>query len=610
MAKEESEMKTGRIPIGELAHLPIRALVTASHDGREAAYFSNRTGRIELYTLDLAQRTETQVTHGEAPRTVRANFVWSRDNKHIIFARDVKGDEQNNLFSVNLASQQVTQLNDDPDTQEYVVDVFHDGRSLLVQSNRNGQVNLFRFDPESREWTQLTHYQSPVHSACISPDGRQIAYSTNESPNLQNTDGYLMNIDGSEKRRVFRVEEGSSDGIVGWHPNGDALLVGSDASGSDRLGLVTLKDGEIRWLSPESVDVAGAEFSHRGEWIVALENQESQIRPVLYAYPSGERREVKLPAGVASQVGFVLDDQKLLIYYSSASRRGEMMLYDLASDEAEVILPAEYGAIDPAVFVGNAHVTYRSTDGSTVPAVLYTPDDIPTGAKLPAVIDVHGGPTGQYFRSFNAYAQLLVDQGYVVLQPNFRGSTGYGRAWREGNLMDWGGGDLEDVASGVEYLKQLGYVDPHRIAIFGGSFGGYMSYIAAVKKPDLFKVSVPVVGITDLPLLYEEDMEHFKYYLRSLMGDPAENRELWQERSAINYVDQLKAKMLIIHGLNDPRCPIRQARNFRDKLLEHGYTEGQDFEYVEWDEGHGAGGDPEGTERMYRTTIDFLKRTL
>ncbi len=603
-------MKTGRIPIGELAHLPIRALVTTSHDGQKAAYFSNITGRIELYEMDLATRRETQITHGEAPRTIRANFVWSRDNESIIFVRDVRGDEQNNLFSVNLATHEVTQLNDDPTTQEYVVDVFHDGRSLLVQSNRNGQVNLFCFDQESREWTQLTRGESPVHSAIISPDGTQIAYSTNESLNLQNSDGYIMNIDGSDQRRIFRVEEGSSDGIVGWHPGGDALLVGSDASGSDRLGLVTLKDGAIRWLSPESVDVAGAEFSHRGDWIVALENFESQIRPVLYAYPSGERREVNLPAGVASQAAFVLDDQKLLVYYSSASRRGEMLLYDLATDEAEVLMPAEYGSIDPNVFVGNQHVTYRSTDGGVVPAILYRPDGIPEGAKLPAVIDVHGGPTGQYFRSFNAYAQLLVDQGYVVLQPNFRGSTGYGRAWREGNLMDWGGGDLEDVASGVEYLKQLGCVDSDRVAIFGGSYGGYMSYMAAVKKPDLFKVSVPVVGITDLLLLYEEDMAHFKYYLRSLMGDPEENRELWQERSAINYVDQLKGKMLIIHGLNDPRCPIRQARNFRDKLLEHGYKEGQDFEYVEWDEGHGAGGDPAGTERMFHTTIDFLRRAL
>jgi dipeptidyl aminopeptidase/acylaminoacyl peptidase len=176
--------------------------------------------------------------------------------------------------------------------------------------------------------------------------------------------------------------------------------------------------------------------------------------------------------------------------------------------------------------------------------------------------------------------------------------------------MDWGGGDLDDVVSGADYLKTLGFVEPGRLAIFGGSYGGYMSYMAAVKKPNLFKVAIPWVGITDLLLLYKEDMVHFQYYLRQMMGDPQENEALWQERSAITFVDQLKAQLLIVHGVNDPRCPIRQARHFRARMLANGFQEGRDFEYVELDEGHGSGGDPTGTDRMFSLIADFLNRRL
>jgi len=576
----------------------------------QVAYYSNHTGRFELYTMSLESRVVTQMTDGTAPKALRASFVWGDDDGYIIFAKDDNGNEQNNLFEVDLATQKITQLNNDPSSQEYVLDVFKDDVGVLVASNREEQMNLYRLDRHTREWMRLTQFKSPVSSGLISPDGNSVAFCTNESSNLQNVDGYLMNADGTSIRRVFRVEEGSEDEILEWHPSGRALLVRSDASGASRLGVLDLTRNSLDWFSADGVDVVDAGFSKHGDWIVALENQAAEIRPVLYAYPSGMRRHVELPAGVASLATFVLDDEKLLVNYSSAVTRGEMLLYDIATDSAEVLLAAEYGTIDPTIFVPNQHVTYLSSDQSVVPAILYHPDKIPSGVLLPAVIDVHGGPTAQYYRSFNPLSQLLVDQGYVVLQPNFRGSTGYGRAWRESNHMDWGGGDLEDVAKGVDFLTTLGFVDPERIAIFGGSYGGYMSYMAVVKKPDLFKVAIPWVGITDLLLLYEEDMAHFKYYLRQMMGDPEEHEALWRERSAVTYVDQLKAELLMVHGINDPRCPIRQARDFRDQLLVRGLTQGQEFEYVELEEGHGAGGDPTGTERMYRLVTDFLSRRL
>jgi dipeptidyl aminopeptidase/acylaminoacyl peptidase len=146
--------------------------------------------------------------------------------------------------------------------------------------------------------------------------------------------------------------------------------------------------------------------------------------------------------------------------------------------------------------------------------------------------------------------------------------------------------------------------------VFGASYGGYLTYMAVTNKPDLFKVGIPWVGISDLPLLYAEDMEHFKYYLRQQMGDPEAHAELWRDRSATTRADRVTATLLILHGRNDPRCPISQARVFRDLLLRHGRVEGRDFEYHEFDEGHGAAQAPAARLRNLRLLEDFLARRL
>jgi dipeptidyl aminopeptidase/acylaminoacyl peptidase len=604
-----------QIPLEELASLPTFAFVTPSYSGDRLAFYWDRTGRFELYTMDLRTREVRQLTHGEAPKGLRAGIQWTRDDAAIIFARDKDGDEQNNLFYLDRESGQVRQLNDDPKTQEYAGQVHPDNTRMAVMSNRAGQMNIFTLDLETREWRQLTSYRAPAFAGKWDQEGRWLVFATNEEADLKNQDSYLLREDGAETRKIFSVRVGSRDLAVDWHPDGRRLAVTSDAGGANRPGILDLETGEVRWLGQEGIDESAGEFSKSGEWLVTIRNQDSQLRPVLYRVETGEARELELPPGLALGTSFVLDDSKLLVQYSTSNRRPELLLYDLAGDTTETLIPAEYGSIDPDLFVTDEHVRYPSSDGQLVPALLYRPRDIAPGERLPALVHVHGGPTGQFFRGFDIYAQFLVSRGYVVLGPNVRGSTGYGVAWRDANIKDWGGGDLEDVAAGAAYLKSLPYVDPERVGIFGGSFGGFMSFIAVVKKPDLFKVGVPWIGITDLHKLYDEDMEHFRYYFRQQMGDPQEDYALWRDRSAITHADKLQAKLLIIHGTNDPRCPVTQARIFRERILELGKREGtgpdDDFEYHEFDdEGHGPSGDIQGKIRTYRLLADFLDRRL
>lgn len=605
----------GQIPLEELASLPKFAFVTPSYSRDKIAFLWDKTGRFEFYVMDLTTRNLRRLTDGQAPKGLRAGFAWTRDDKAIIFVKDKDGDEQNNLFKLDIETGEVKQLNDDPKTQEYVGKVAPDNRHIAVMSNRAGQMNVFSLHLETLEWQQLTHFSAPAYGGEWREDGKWLAFMSNESENLTNQDGYLVSRDGSEVKKVFSVKEGSQDSLNDWHPDGRRLAVTSDATGTNRPGILDLETGEVRWLAQEGTEAYAEAFSKGGAWLATVRNHEASVMPVLYNVETGEARDLKLPDGFAFGSSFVLDDSKLLVQHSAADRRAELLLYDLESDTFEVLLEADYGSIDPALFVTDEHIRYPSSDGQEVPAILYRPKDSGEGEPLPALVMVHGGPTWQFFRDFDPYAQFLVNRGFVVLQPNVRGSTGYGVKWRDANIKDWGGGDLEDVAAGAEYLTTLPYVDPQRIGIFGGSFGGFMSFLAVVKKPDLFKVGVPWIGITDLHKLYEEDMEHFKYYFRQQMGDPEENYDLWRDRSAITHADKLKAKLLIIHGTNDPRCPVTQARLFREKILALGKKEGKgesdDFEYFEFDdEGHGPSGDIQGTIRTYRLLADFLERRL
>ncbi|MFC4427819.1 S9 family peptidase [Deinococcus navajonensis] len=607
-----------RIPLEALAALPTVAGLKVSHGGDQVAFYADWSGRFELYVQDLRSGARRQVTDGQAPKALRAGFVWSHDDRHIYFSRDHNGDERQAIFEVELTSGQVRALHHAPQSMDYVVDVHPAGGTLLVNSTRGGTMNVHVYDLSQEgeaAWRVLTAQPNTTQASAFSPDGTQVALNTNESPDLRNTDGYVTGTDEPALRRVFQVREGSQDQLGAWHPDGRRVAVSSDASGAGRVGLLTLDTGEVQWLTPEDdhLDEQPGRFSPDGRWLSVLRNVDSTLTPVLYDTRTGNGRTLKLPAGVAVGTDFALGGTKLLLQFSTSTRRAEVLLYDLERDEAEVLIPASYGELDPADFVTGEYVRYPTTDGLEVPAILYRPRHARPGQTFPALVHVHGGPTAQFFRGFDPHAQFLADRGHVVLCPNIRGSTGYGVAWRDANLRDWGGRDLEDVAAGAAYLRSLPEVDPERLGIFGGSFGGYMSYLAAVKKPELFKVSVPIVGISDLRQLHEDNsrvMPQLGYYFRSMMGEPEQDAELWRDRSAVTHAHALKAHMFMMHGANDPRCPINQARAFRDALKAHGRQEGEHFEYVEFDdEGHGAG-DIAGRTRSYRLMADYFARRL
>ncbi|NHK32895.1 MAG: S9 family peptidase [Asgard group archaeon] len=606
-----TEYKPKPLPFDELMSLPTITLPSLSKDKKKLVFYYDKTGRIELYVMDIKTKEMKQISKGEVPRTPRTWFKLDKKAEKIYFGKDVAGNEQNDIWVIDIDGN-AKALTKTPEFQEHVSGVSNDNEWLTFISTKSGQMNVHKMRTDGTEESQLTASDIPVYGSDWSPDDKWIAMITNEmKTNLENDDIYLFNVETNDMQRVIRIsEEGSHDNFNDWAPDSKSFAFDSDASGLHQVGIYNLETKEIKWLGDGKYIEYGTKFNPSGTRFAILRNYESMIKPFVYELETGKSRELKIPEGMAYNVHW-LDDNKIMFTYTSAITREEIWVYDLTTDKYEVLIEAEYGSIDKSDFIQLEYIKYKTFDGLDIPAILYKPKDVPEGVKLPAIVFPHGGPTGQYFRMFISMYQYLSSEGFVVIYPNIRGSTGYGVEFRDACIKDWGGKDLQDVVYAKKYLESLPYVDPDRIGIGGGSYGGFMTFIAVTKEPEHWKAGFAWVGISDFFKMYEESMPHYKYFLNRQMGDPINDKDLWYDRSAVNFAQNMTSHLMILHGATDPRCPLTQAEIFRDKLLELGKKEDDDFEYVIYkDVGHGGINDIEIRKMSVKEMVSYYKRRL
>jgi len=618
---------TGDIDVlEELATLPTMAHPTASPDGGEVALYYDVTGRNELHVLDTETGDLEQWSDGEVPRNARWFVKWGADGDRVFFHLDDDGDEQNDIYAIDRdgSVEPVVEM----DSQCMLTSVAEDGSRLVFGSSRDGQMNAYSYDVESGETTKLTDYERAVWGAHLSPDGEHLAYATNETDDFDNQDAYIADADGSNPRNLELGEVGAECGPADWSPDGDRLLVSDNTPDLGRAGVYDLEADEVRWLGDGEYDESGVSFVDETR-VLASRDRDALTMPVVYDLETGEGRELDLPEGVASTgMGFsspVLADGRVVLQHTTPTRRPELVAYDLDDDEYETLLEAEYGPFEPDDF---ADAEYFTVESDGVPetaqhAVEHDPyDELAIGALLydsgerpsPLIVNPHGGPMARDSKSFDLYTQVLAMRGYSVLQINYRGSTGRGREFKEELLDDWGGAEQGDVATAAEYvLDEHDWLDDDRVVVFGGSYGGYSAYWQAVQYPDLYDASVAWIGLTDLEDMYENTMPHFKTELmEKFLGTPEENPERYEERSPVTYAENVDAPLFMLHGVNDRRVPVSQARIFREALDDAGYEAGEDgdYEYEELgEEGH-ASSDQEQKLRMFRLLDDFLDRRI
>ncbi len=607
--------------IEELASLPTLAHPTVSPDGTEIAFYYDVTGRNELHVLDVETGETTQWSAGEVPRNARWFVHWDDDGRRVLYHLDEDGNEQNDVHALDRdgTTEPVLEM----DGQVIISDLHDD--SLFVGSSRDGQMNVYRHDLSSDETEKLTDYERAVWGAHVSPDGEQIAYATNETDDYDNKDVYIASSDGSDPRNLDIGEIGAEAAPVDWSPDGQRLLVSDNTEDLGRVGVYDLGTEEVTWYGTGEFEEGGVTFHPDGDRIVASRDRDAVSVPVVYDLDSGEGRELDVPEGVASfgQTGeVVLGDGRIVFQHTTPTQRPELVAYDLETDEYEVLVEAEYGPFEPEDFADAEYFTVESDGVPETPAkaVEYEPyDELEIGALLydsgerpsPLIVNPHGGPRARDSKSFDLYTQVLVSQGYSVLQVNYRGSTGRGREFVERLIDDWGGAEQGDVAVATEQVTDHDWIDEDRVVVFGGSYGGYSAYWQVVQYPDLYDAGIAWIGLTDLEEMFETTMPHFRTELmEKYLGTPEENPDLYAERSPITHAENLDTPLFLVHGVNDRRVPVSQARLFRDRLDELGYEDSEGYEYRELgEEGH-ASSDQDQKLRMFRLLTDFLDRRV
>ncbi|HLI52174.1 MAG TPA: hypothetical protein VKU87_10275, partial [Thermomicrobiaceae bacterium] len=319
-----------RIDLEELCRLPSFYAPSLSWKGDRVAFYWDKSGRIELYVMEIASREVRQVSHGEVPRALKAEFVWSRDDRYIVFGKDQNGDEQDDLYRIEVDSGEVTQLTHDPKAVEYPIEFSPDDAWLTVVTNKSlpetpdqpGQLNLWKVRPDGSEQQPVTHSVFPALGGQWNKSGEWLSYVSNDDPSdLKNSDVYIVRPDGSESKKVLSVKPGSQDGVIAWHPDGKQLAVGTDAYGTEQAGVLDLDSGDVRWLTAEGVEEQPAGFSESGRYLLVIRNHESQTQPVIYDLTieniqRQQGRELKLPAGTCGAASFLRDDQHLLLSFS------------------------------------------------------------------------------------------------------------------------------------------------------------------------------------------------------------------------------------------------------------------------------------------------------
>jgi dipeptidyl aminopeptidase/acylaminoacyl peptidase len=300
------------------------------------------------------------------------------------------------------------------------------------------------------------------------------------------------------------------------------------------------------------------------------------------------------------------DGSKVAFSYSSATINGDVWVLDLKQDRASQVTHSTRAGIPSSSFVAPQAVSYPSFDGTEIPAFLYLPKGAAKIGKLPAIVSIHGGPEGQERPGFNPIYQYFLNRGYAVLAPNIRGSAGFGKQYMHMDNYKKRPDAIKDAAWAADYLKSSDYIDTRKIAVMGGSYGGFMTLAQATMFPERWAAAVDIVGISNWFTFFKNTGAWRRSHRANEYGDPEKDPAFMKSISPINFVKNIRAPLFVIAGANDPRVPKSEA----DQMVEQVRARGVPVEYISFpDEGHGMAKRPNRI-RGYTAIADFLDKYL
>jgi len=546
-----------------------------SMNGDTLAFLSGRKEKTQIYLISLLGGEAEALTDC---KTNIQSFEWSPDGKQIVYmASEPKTEEEeekqkekddakvvdrddrpSRLWVMDVASKEVRQLT----KGKWRVSSFCwtlDGEHLIVSATDQNRPELltdrlYSLSVSDGSLKEIAHPAQPFGNVKVSPDGKIIAYQGTRLHGPNAPDLYVIQVGGGEAKNLTQTSVDRSLSSFKWQKNGKIVI---QVATGFKIAMYDLDlEGHADCWKPYDVHPSGSFVI--GPDFVAFVGQTTIQMPELW---------ISKTPGQAEKVSD----------------------FNAEWDDVSVLQPEI--------------VTYKSFDGKQIEAALLKPKGFQKGIRVPLIVLVHGGPAGRWADRFESWGQLLAQRGYAVLYPNIRGSVGYGHDFVTANRRDWGGGDFKDVMAGVDCMIAQGIADPNRLGIGGWSYGGYMA-AWAVTQTDRFKASVSGAPMTDLASEYGTEVAGINPYDTWYMGTPYENLKLFQERSPITHVKNVKTPILLLTGENDVIDPIGQCQQFYRGLRMYAV----ETEFVIYPrEGHGIREEQHRIDLLNRITAWFEK---
>lgn len=486
-----------------------------------------------------------------------------------------------------------------------------DGHALAFVSNRHRGFRLYVADEKGANARLLVRQENEVKQPRWSPDGSAIAYLSRADGD-SGWDLWLTPADGStDPKQLTRVPFDEED--PRWSPDGEhiAVSLGGGRHLTRRIGIVTVRSGEIseplpddwgadsfgvRWShdgkktvfvsdepghmtvyllsthggAPERVlsspyELTEPEFSPDGRFLAYLENQDGDTKLWTHDFETGRQRTLSLRNGTHTRPVWRPDGKAVLSLFEAWNYSRDVWVYPLEGgrERASDTLPPD---LDVRKMARPELLRFPSFDSREITGYLYVPELATADKPVPLIVTPHGGPTSHWRNSWHPFVQLLVQRGYAVLAPNVRGSSGFGREFENLNDGDWGRGDLEDLITGTKRVMERPEIRDDRAAIWGVSYGGFLTLAAITRYPDFFACAIEALGMPDLENLYRETTEEGRAYLDREIGPLRGNLTLYRELSPVKDVSRVRTPLLSFHGEIYPLVPYSTKKSFFDVL--------------------------------------------
>lgn len=577
-------------------------------DGSKILVSGDETGVFNAYAIPVGGGEPIQLTRStdDAVRVIS----YFRDNERFLYTSDRGGDELNHIY-VQTPDGTVQDLTPGEKLKANFLGWAADDESFFVGTNERDErcFDVYEINADDYDRSPIFENDPCFYPADVSPDRHYVALGKPRTTN--DSDIFLFDRRTEELKNITEHTGNVQNSVADFTPDGRGLLYTTD-KGSEfaYLARYDLATGETTTLLQPEWDVMYADHSRNGEYLVVGINQDARTEVRLFDAATMQPVALPdLPDADITSVSFSPAGERVAFYASDSRSPRDLFVAPLGGGEPKRLTRTLNQRIEPEHLVEGRVVRFTSYDGTEIPGILYQPHGASPETKVPALVWVHGGPGGQSRIGYSGLIQYLVNHGYAVYAINNRGSSGYGKTFYAMDDRKHGEADLGDVVASKKMLGATGWVDPERIGIIGGSYGGYMVLAALAFEPEEFDVGIDIFGVANwlrtlesIPPWWEGQREA----LYAELGDPATDRERLERISPLFHAEKIQRPLLVLQGANDPR--VLQVES--DEIVEAVRANDVPVEYIVFpDEGHGFA-KKENQLRGYRAVLKFLDEHL